>query len=407
MAFCIVDLQGEATVAAASRYFSAAGYTVMPADTRLGASDYVSASLVCVDAGRLAALQLGPSGSRKSTVIAAASFGDAESERLIESGAADAVLSKPLLRSDLEDLLTRIVTGQPLLAARDTGKQSAAPQFTGLMVLVADDNAVNREVAIEALSRMGAAVSTVENGAQAIAAVREGAFDLVLMDGSMPEVDGFTAAREIRTIENEEGRNPVPIVALTAHVVGTSADAWRDAGMNDVLYKPYTLAQLAACFQRLFPDWASKKPSTAADIPAADAIASNASDTGRSELLDPRIARELEEIAGPASKQFLQRIFGLYLDNAPRGRDEMVRAFEAGDHDGCARAAHALKSMSHNVGAVKVADAAEHIERWCREKDGMPEAQTIADFVVLLDSTLAEVATRVDAPTASRDRLSA
>jgi HPt (histidine-containing phosphotransfer) domain-containing protein len=157
----------------------------------------------------------------------------------------------------------------------------------------------------------------------------------------------------------------------------------------------------------LFPDWAAKQSSPAADVPPADAVESTASDAGRSELLDPRIARELEEIAGPASKQFLQRIFGLYLDNAPRGRDEMVRAFEAGDRDGCARAAHSLKSMSHNVGAVKVAVSVEHIERWCREKDGMPEGQTIRDFVALLDATLAEVATRVDAPTASRDRLSA
>ncbi len=71
-------------------------------------------------------------------------------------------------------------------------------------------------------------------------------FDLILMDGSMPYMDGYDAAREIRRRLEAVGRPPVPIVALTAHVVGKAAETWREAGMDAVLHKPFTLASLAA-----------------------------------------------------------------------------------------------------------------------------------------------------------------
>ena len=133
-------------------------------------------------------------------------------------------------------------------------------------MLVADDSAVNREVAIEALSRLGAQVETVENGAEAVSAAARHSHDIILMDGSMPQMDGFTAARIIRQAEESENRARIPIVALTAHVIGAAAEEWRLAGMDAVIHKPFTIAQLAQCLVDQVPQF---------QTPADDAAAVN------------------------------------------------------------------------------------------------------------------------------------
>ena len=383
---CMLDLKGDATFETASRYFGACGYTV----DRARDGSCPDAALICVDAERLRMLAVDRGMERRPLVIAVVDFGDAQLDQLVTDGLADAVLTRPLLRADVEDLLGRIVAGGPLVS---TGKRAAAQpslQFPGLKVLVADDSEVNREVATAALTRLGASVHTVDSGAQAIAAAREGAFDVVLMDGSMPDIDGFAAARAIREEEERDGRQRLPIVALTAHVIGKAATAWREAGMDDIVYKPFTLAQLGACLQRLFPTWSE----AASPEPASTSMASADAGSGGG-MLDARMLRELEEIAGSAGGGFLQRIFTLYLDHAPRIRAELARAVEASDADAAVRAAHALKSMSHNVGARRLAAAAEAIERHAYEA-GMPATDDLEALTRLLDATLAAVRARVE-----------
>jgi len=219
------------------------------------------------------------------------------------------------------------------------------------------------------------------------------------MDGSMPDVDGFTAAREIRASEHRDGRPRLPIVALTAHVIGTTANAWRDAGMNDVIYKPFTLAQLGACFHRLFPEWSAPDVSTTTDAALAGKVTVNigeAISAPAESLLDPNILHDLHEIVGSAGDAFIRRVFGLYLDNAPRVRRETARAVSAGQSEECARSAHALKSMSQNIGARPVARSAEAVERCAREQ-GMPEAADLAMLDRLLDATIASIKARLHA----------
>src|SRR5262245_9511957 len=383
---CVLDLAGDATFETASRYFAAAGYTV----DRARDGDFGEAALICTDAERLRMLAPDRRAEHKPIVIAVVDFGNAEVDQLVADGLADAVLTRPLLRADMEDLLGRIVAGGPLVTTAKRAIAQPAVQFPGLRVLVADDSEVNREVATAALTRLGASVHTVHNGAQAIAAARDGGFDVVLMDGSMPDIDGFAAARAVRVEEERDGRQRLPIVALTAHVIGKAATAWREAGMDDIVYKPFTLAQLGACLQRLFPTWsevASAEPAPSATT-SADAAAAGG-------VLDARVLRELEEIAGSAGSGFLQRIFTLYLDHAPRIRAELARAVEARDADAAVRAAHALKSMSHNVGARRLAAAAEAIERHAYET-GMPAADDLEALTRLLDATLSTVRARVE-----------
>jgi CheY-like chemotaxis protein len=104
-------------------------------------------------------------------------------------------------------------------------------------VLVAEDNAVNRRLAVEILRRAGHIVESVENGREAVEAVAAQPFDVVVMDVQMPDMNGLEAARAIRNGEMGTGRRQ-PILALTAHANGSDIEECRQAGMDDYLSKP-------------------------------------------------------------------------------------------------------------------------------------------------------------------------
>lgn len=112
----------------------------------------------------------------------------------------------------------------------------------GLRVLVAEDNPVNQRVALKMLSKLGCEGVVVENGAMALDAAQSGAFDLVLMDCQMPEMDGFEATRKIRELDRKAR---LPIVALTANAMQGDKNRCLEAGMDDYLTKPINLASLS------------------------------------------------------------------------------------------------------------------------------------------------------------------
>jgi CheY-like chemotaxis protein len=119
----------------------------------------------------------------------------------------------------------------------------AAAALRGRVLLV-EDNAVNRVVAITMLGRLGLAVAECEHGLEAIAALRAGDFDLVLMDCQMPVLDGLAATRRIRAGEAGAAAAALPIVAVTAHALEGDAEECLAAGMNAYLSKPFTEADL-------------------------------------------------------------------------------------------------------------------------------------------------------------------
>ncbi|MDI1282350.1 EAL domain-containing protein [Brevundimonas sp.] len=273
---------------------------------------------------------------------------------------------KPLRRDDLLQVLQQMKAGKRPSLDRLSSQVGSHQTFPGLRVLVVDDSEVNREVAGEALGRLGVIVSLAEDGLQAIEALQVATFDLVLMDGSMPNLDGFEAARRIRVEEAETGRTRTPIVALTAHVVGSGAEAWRTSGMDDVIHKPFTLADLTRILGRFCSDHAvaaGSAPTGTGTPPPESAISDTAG------LLDPAIRRELATMAANGRPDFVEKVEGLYAVNAPLRVADIRAALEAGDLDALARAAHALKSMSLSLGASMVSAAASRIEQDARNGD--------------------------------------
>ncbi|PTY08715.1 hypothetical protein DB347_03840 [Opitutaceae bacterium EW11] len=134
-------------------------------------------------------------------------------------------------------------TRHPLAQAKPEGQREL---LKGLRVLVAEDNAVNQRLVEAQLSRIGCKLRCVGNGLQAIDALREGEYDVVLMDCQMPELDGYEATRRIR----ESGRTQIPIIAMTAHAMIGDREKCLEAGMDDYLAKPVRLPDLEAALIR-------------------------------------------------------------------------------------------------------------------------------------------------------------
>ncbi len=310
---------------------------------------------------------------------------DSEGDRLVARRLAACALPRPLRHRDIDALIRALHDGTGF-AVRDTealpGPLDAA--YPEARVLVVDDSEVNREVALEALSRFGIRAETANDGQAALNVIAARSFDLVLMDGSMPVLDGFEATRILRN--GETGPLRLPVVALTAHVVGSAADAWRECGMDDVLHKPFTVADLG----RILKTWL---PAGLAEAPAARSV--------EAEPLPPATAAATPDnalfdmdVAGPLfarNDAFLDRVLDLYRRHAPEALGNLVAAHADGDDESVARAAHALKSMSLNLGARAAADAAAAIERTIREHGGKASGSDLTHLHGLLQQTLASL----------------
>lgn len=150
------------------------------------------------------------------------------------------LLTKPATGNALRAALITVLTPSSL----ETASVTPGP-LQSLSVLLAEDNPVTARVIEAMLKKLGAHCTRVENGQQAVDACQRNHFDLVLMDCDMPVMDGYTATRTIREWETACNNAPVPIYALTAHILDEYREQSRRAGMNGHLGKPVALPQLA------------------------------------------------------------------------------------------------------------------------------------------------------------------
>jgi CheY-like chemotaxis protein len=158
-------------------------------------------------------------------------------------------LTKPIGPGDLLVALQRILGNPPppavILAAPAPGPSEQRP----LRILVAEDSPVNQKLALAVLRKMGHQVTLAATGTAAVETWKREAFDLVLMDIQMPEMDGLEATRKIRALERPGGVR-TPIIAMTAHAMGGDRERCLEAGMDDHVAKPINRAELAATIFR-------------------------------------------------------------------------------------------------------------------------------------------------------------
>ena len=160
-------------------------------------------------------------------------------------------MRQQLLKSALQAarLPREAATARPVPKADRPSAEPTGMPSLGLDVLVADDNAINREVALAMLERIACRVIVVEDGGAAVQQAHTRRFDVILMDCQMPGMDGYEATAAIRREEGERGKWTTPIVALTANVLARDRTRCIEAGMDHFLAKPFTHNQLLAILQ--------------------------------------------------------------------------------------------------------------------------------------------------------------
>ncbi|MEM7504600.1 MAG: response regulator [Pseudomonadota bacterium] len=152
----------------------------------------------------------------------------------------DLALTKPVRHTQLRSALAGLFGAQPELSASASASAPAEALLlpTDARILLAEDDPTNRLVAIGMLARLGVKPDIAQDGLEAVCAARKLRYDVILMDGQMPQLDGFEATLEIRRQEQEAGLPPVPIIALTASALASDRERCTAVGMTDFLSKP-------------------------------------------------------------------------------------------------------------------------------------------------------------------------
>jgi CheY-like chemotaxis protein len=258
-------------------------------------------------------------------------------------------LTKPIARSDLLEAVAMVLADQrttpagapPEVVTRHTIREARRE----LSILLAEDNEVNQQVAIAMLVRRGHRVEVAGTGREAVDAARRRAYDVVLMDIQMPEMDGFAATEAIRRLPR--GRD-LPIYALTAHAVSGERERCLAHGMNGYLAKPFKAVELYALVEG--------GPAGAAASPAPEASEELAVDLDGFRTVMREAGAE-EAVGG---------ILDTFVQHATDRVEALAGALAVGDAGAIAQAAHALKSAAGSIRARGLATLLQEIEQAAR-----------------------------------------
>jgi PAS domain S-box-containing protein len=240
-------------------------------------------------------------------------------------------------------------------------------------ILLVEDNQVNQAVSLKMLSLSGYTATAVNNGKEAIKAVKNGNFDAVLMDIQMPEVDGFTATSEIRKLDLPQ--KDIPIIALTAHALMGDKDKCLNAGMNDYISKPIKGQELVHKIDILLDIHNNKNPHT-----AEVKIENNM-------IFD---YNRLENVS-LGDSAFEKELLQSYLNDVEQKMERLVDLASQQELDKVVELAHTIKGASYSVGAIKVGDEAYAIELSGKSSDAYNVNDRIAKLETAISKTKLEL----------------
>lgn len=236
-----------------------------------------------------------------------------------------------------------------------------------MRILVAEDNAVNRELVRHILTQLGHSVCLAHNGREVLARHAEQPFDLILMDYCMPDMDGLEACTKIREREGKDARR-TPIIALTAHAVKGDRDACIAAGMDDYLIKPVRRDSLVEVIQRV-------QATLSGDAPAAT------------------VRRLLQPWEG-VDAEILYKLGPMMVESTNTSLAELRAALAATDWPKLQREAHSLKGSLGLFHAPLVVGTARQLEDAARRGDGAAAQQILTALAAEVAAVQIEVRER-------------
>ena len=322
-------------------------------------------------------------------IILVTAFGrDWPLERLRESGIVHQI-NKPVVPGDLQDALLNALLGKVDVLPAKRPPPDLVP-LRGRRVLLAEDNPINQEVALELLEAVGLRVDVADDGVQAVTLAQMHDYDAILMDIQMPGMSGIEATRQIR---RQPGRTAVPILAMTANAFAEDRDACLGAGMNDHIAKPVDPQALYESLLR----WIR--------LPTLDApaITPPRPSITHSEAEQRQMAASIEGIDIAAGLHIVSgkwatywRILHLFAKTHRNDLTRLREALASGDIAGARTTAHALKGSAGNIGAKHLAELAAATEMPLKQADALNISE-LEISLQALDSELSRMLTALDA----------
>ncbi len=262
-------------------------------------------------------------------------------------------VNKPVKQGELGRCLASVLGYGPAPGGRGES-ESPGNATTGVAVskpriLVVEDNAVNQEVALGILAKLGCVAGLAEDGAKALIALGQDDYDLVLMDCQMPELDGYQATRMIRHPGTPVRDHLIPIVAMTAYALDGDREKCLAAGMNDYLTKPIRPAVLKHAIEF----WTARREGQA-PVPLAAPDPMTAQTAFDREGL-------LERLMGDGA--LARKVIEGFLQTVPGQLAALSQALANADAAKARLTAHAIKGAAANTGGQEVSEAARRMEK--------------------------------------------
>ncbi|HEY8748523.1 MAG TPA: response regulator [Tepidisphaeraceae bacterium] len=284
-------------------------------------------------------------------------------------------LSKPVRQSHLHDAVMKALVRPQTVAQPVTREKLGGPIVTtsaraavakkAARILLAEDMEVNQFVVVETLSREGYGCDIANNGVEAVTAVSNKRYDVILMDCQMPEMSGFEAAAAIRAMETQRGEGiRIPIIALTANAVKGDRERCLAAGMDDYLTKPLNLSKLIAAIEAF-----TANANESATKPAQDRSSGPA---------EPSIDYDDLLARCGGDRMMLDRLVEKFRESSLRLLCDLAQGCKAGDADKTTKLAHAMKGTAANLSAVTLSNLAARLEQLGRAGD-LTESERIVE----------------------------
>jgi two-component system sensor histidine kinase RpfC len=247
-------------------------------------------------------------------------------------------------------------------SASENGANGKTESHPLLNVLVAEDNEINQVVISRLLEREGHRVKVVPDGQQAMEALRSEKFDIALLDLNMPVMGGLEAAR---LYVSAEGKNAIPLIALTADATLESRKECEAAGFRMYITKPFEAKRVFSAIYSVVPVGAAipvrvEGEQLALSLPGSGFLPSPPQGETKPEILDTTFMAQIETM-GP-TREFVKNVVWIFIRDSEKHVRTIEQAAKAGDVGAFRDAAHALKGMAGQIGALSVMDLARRLE---------------------------------------------
>ncbi len=320
-------------------------------------------------------------GIKQPKVVMVTAFGNEEVRSGAETVGIEGVLMKPVSTSNLVDTVTSLFSGnQPRLSTE--GAPTAVPDLSGIRILLAEDNAINQQIATELLSDAHAIVTAVTNGQEALDWLeQEGAeaVDIILMDIQMPVMDGLEAVRQIRF---REVWKDLPVIAMTAHALDEERARALEAGMSDHISKPIDPDVLYRTVLKWF-----ERQKTGTDLQSKPG--ENPDYQG--------LFRMEEGLRRAGGKRALYNsLLSQFKSSLPDTLERLESIIEARNPEDLAALCHQLKGVSGNLGAIRLFQTVEAAEKMILEGEGVEAAGPVHAMLRQYMSALEELVMPAD-----------